>query len=174
MKHQQTGKICALKVISRQSSNEPIAEQIEKEVTTKIDHPFIIKLNDSFKTPNKVYLVMDFLSYGDILSLTSKRGILREEEAKFYIIEIILALEHLHKMNIIHKNLKPDNILISKEGHVVVTDYGLQTVSHSVYLLYLLFFSVYFSLFFYFFFSLFHFLFPYFFLFLYRLTMVNL
>lgn len=75
---------------------------------------------------------MDYLSYGDILSLTSKRGMLREEEAKFYIIEIILALEHLHKLNIIHRDLKPDNILISREGHVVVTDYALQSVSHSV------------------------------------------
>lgn len=75
---------------------------------------------------------MDYLSYGDILSLTSKRGMLREEEAKFYIIEIILALEHLHKLNIIHRDLKPDNVLISREGHVVVTDYGLQSVSHSV------------------------------------------
>lgn len=75
---------------------------------------------------------MDYLSYGDILSLTSKRGMLREEEAKFYIIEIILALEHLHKLNIIHRDLKPDNILINREGHVVVTDYGLQSVSHSV------------------------------------------
>lgn len=75
---------------------------------------------------------MDYLSYGDILSLTSKRGILCEDEAKFFIIEIILALEHLHKLNIIHRDLKPDNILISREGHVVVTDYGLQSVSHSV------------------------------------------
>lgn len=67
---------------------------------------------------------------GDILCITKRRGVLRETEAKFYIVELILALEFLHSNNIIHKNIKPDNILLQNDGHIAVTDYGLESIEH--------------------------------------------
>ena len=68
---------------------------------------------------------MEFLAGGDLMTLLMKKDILTEEESKFYIAEIILAVASIHKMNYIHRDLKPDNILIGKDGHVKISDFGL-------------------------------------------------
>ena len=67
----------------------------------------------------------------DLMSLLIKKDIWLEEEARFYISEIILSVESLHKMNYIHRDLKPDNILIGKDGHIKLSDFGL--CKHTVY-----------------------------------------
>ncbi len=58
------------------------------------------------------------------MSLLMKKDILSEDEAKFYTAETLLALDAVHKMNYIHRDLKPDNILIGKDGHIKLTDFG--------------------------------------------------
>ena len=68
---------------------------------------------------------MDFLPGGDLMTLLMKKDILSEEESRFYIAETILSIESVHKVNFIHRDLKPDNVLIDKEGHVKLTDFGL-------------------------------------------------
>lgn len=68
---------------------------------------------------------MEFLAGGDLMSLLIKKDVWLEEEAKFYIAEIIVSVESLHKMNYIHRDLKPDNILIGKVGHIKLSDFGL-------------------------------------------------
>jgi serine/threonine kinase 38 len=67
---------------------------------------------------------MEFLPGGDLMSLLMKKDILSEDEAKFYTAETLLALDAVHKMNYIHRDLKPDNILIGKDGHIKLTDFG--------------------------------------------------
>ena len=68
---------------------------------------------------------MEFAPGGDLMTLLIKKDILSENEAKFYIAETLLALDSVHKMNYIHRDLKPDNILINKWGHIRLTDFGL-------------------------------------------------
>ncbi len=68
---------------------------------------------------------MEFLGGGDLMTLLIKQDILTEDCARFYIAELILAVESLHKMNFIHRDLKPDNILIDNEGHLKLSDFGL-------------------------------------------------
>lgn len=68
---------------------------------------------------------MEFLSGGDFMTLLMRKDILSEEESRFYIAEIISSIETVHGMNYIHRDLKPDNILIDKEGHIKLTDFGL-------------------------------------------------
>lgn len=70
-------------------------------------------------------MVMDFLAGGDLMTLLMRKDILTEEESRFYIAETILAIESVHKVNYIHRDLKPDNILLDKHGHVKLTDFGL-------------------------------------------------
>lgn len=82
-------------------------------------------LKYSFQDDMNLYIVMEFLSGGDLMTLLMRKDILSEEESRFYIAEIILALESVHKLNYIHRDLKPDNVLLDKEGHIKLTDFGL-------------------------------------------------
>mmetsp|Transcript_5175 Transcript_5175/g.3634 ORF Transcript_5175/g.3634 Transcript_5175/m.3634 type:complete len:134 (+) Transcript_5175:516-917(+) len=68
---------------------------------------------------------MDFLPGGDLMTLLMRKDVLSEEESRFYIAETILAIESVHKANYIHRDLKPDNILLDKYGHIKLTDFGL-------------------------------------------------
>lgn len=82
-------------------------------------------LKASFKDENYLYLVMEYLPGGDFMTLLMKKDILSEKEAKFYMAEMVLAVESVHKMNYIHRDLKPDNILIDQNGHIKLSDFGL-------------------------------------------------
>ena len=68
---------------------------------------------------------MEFLAGGDLMTLLMRKDILSEEESRFYIAETILAIESVHKHNYIHRDLKPDNILLDRDGHIKLTDFGL-------------------------------------------------
>ena len=74
---------------------------------------------------------MEFLQGGDFMSLLMKKDILSEDESRFYIAELILCVEAVHNMNCIHRDLKPDNILIGKNGHIKLSDFGLSKLSVS-------------------------------------------
>mmetsp|Transcript_26020 Transcript_26020/g.25619 ORF Transcript_26020/g.25619 Transcript_26020/m.25619 type:complete len:136 (+) Transcript_26020:307-714(+) len=72
---------------------------------------------------------MEYLPGGDLMTILIKRDILPEAEARFYIAEMIMAVDSVHKLNYIHRDLKPDNILIDSQGHVKLSDFGLCKMS---------------------------------------------
>ncbi|KAG7402360.1 hypothetical protein PHYBOEH_000068 [Phytophthora boehmeriae] len=128
VRHSTTGKVHAMKIISKQfiiDKESVHYMQTERDVMTKIRHPFVIGLNYAFQTESKVYLVMDYQSGGELFSYLKEEGTFTEDATRFYLAEMILALEHLHGHDIIHRDLKPENILISAEGHIKLTDFGL-------------------------------------------------
>lgn len=79
----------------------------------------------SFQDENFLYLGMEYLSGGDLMTFLMKKDILTEEEARFYIAEIIIAVDSAHKINYIHRDLKPDNVLLDSNGHIKLSDFGL-------------------------------------------------
>ena len=97
----------------------------EKKVLASSNHPFIVKLRYSFQSSDLLFLVMDYCPGGDLSHYLSREGRFSEEKAKIYICEVVLALEHLHKQNIIYRDLKPENIVLDKDGHALLTDFGL-------------------------------------------------
>ena len=72
-----------------------------------------------------MYLVIDYCSGGDLSNLLAKNFILDEGSSRFYIAELVLAIEHLHQNNIVYRDLKPENILNSADGHIKLADFGL-------------------------------------------------
>ena len=97
----------------------------ERNVLSILNYPFIVKLNYAFQTNDKLFLLLDYCPGGDLSKQLSIQTRFSEDKAKFYICEIILALGELHKHDIIFRDLKPDNIIIDKEGHAMLTDFGL-------------------------------------------------
>lgn len=97
----------------------------ERNVLSVTNHPFIVKLNYSFQSNDKLFLILDYCPGGDLAEHLSKEKRFTEERAKIYLCEIILALEDLHKRDIIFRDLKPDNVVLDYEGHAQLTDFGL-------------------------------------------------
>ena len=97
----------------------------ERNVLSVTDHPFIVKLNYSFQSSDKLFLILDYASGGDLAEHLTRERKFSEDRAKIYLCEIILALEDLHKRDIIFRDLKPDNVVLDNEGHALLTDFGL-------------------------------------------------
>lgn len=97
----------------------------EKDALACLDTPYVVKLHFSFQDAKNLYLVMEFLQGGDLMTILMKYDILTEEQTRFYIAETALAVNSVHKLNLIHRDLKPDNILLDRGGHVKLTDFGL-------------------------------------------------
>jgi serine/threonine protein kinase len=89
------------------------------------DSKFLVKLHSTFQDRKYVYLVMEYVSGGDLLHLLIEEDIFTEEDTKFYIAELIVAIEEIHSRNFIHRDIKPDNILIDPSGHIKISDFGL-------------------------------------------------
>ena len=96
----------------------------ECNVLKQSNCPFILKLHYSFQTPENLYMILDYCPIGD-LSYQIQLNLMEEDEAKFYIAELILAIEYLHQHDIIYRDLKPENILIDADGHLKLADFGL-------------------------------------------------
>lgn len=97
----------------------------ERDILALAKNDWIVELKCSFQDEKYLYLVMEFLQGGDLMTLLMEKDILSEEESRFYIAETIMAVETVHSLNYIHRDLKPDNLLIGKDGHVKLSDFGL-------------------------------------------------
>jgi serine/threonine protein kinase len=97
----------------------------ERNILTHIDHPFIISLKMAFQTPSKFYFVLEYAPGGELFYHLRRCGSFRVEQVKLYAAEIALALDHLHQLGIVYRDLKPENLLLDAAGHVKLTDFGL-------------------------------------------------
>ena len=114
-----------MKKISMVKKNQVDHIKTERRILELIDHPFINKLKYAFQTEQKLYLVTDYCPGGELFFHIQRVERFDEEAAKFYAGQIILAVEHLHKNNIIYRDLKPENVLIDRKGFIKITDFGL-------------------------------------------------
>ena len=132
----KTGTIVAIKKIKKDTlfdKNQIKHTLDEQDFLSKIDSPWIVELKASFQEGDYLYLVMEYLPGGDLIGLLIARDIFTEEEAKFFTSEMILAIDSIHDLNCIHRDIKPDNILIGKDGHIKLTDFGLAKIPDNVF-----------------------------------------
>uniref|UniRef100_A0A8B9XC51 non-specific serine/threonine protein kinase n=1 Tax=Bos mutus grunniens TaxID=30521 RepID=A0A8B9XC51_BOSMU len=125
------GQLYAMKVLKKASLKvrDRIRTKMERDILVEVNHPFIVKLHYAFQTEGKLYLILDFLRGGDVFTRLSKEVLFTEEDVKFYLAELALALDHLHQLGIVYRDLKPENILLDEIGHIKLTDFGLSKES---------------------------------------------
>jgi len=130
----QQGKIYAMKVqkktliVHDEEANEEKhinkSVKMERDVLLAVRHPFIVDLHYAFQAGGKLYLVMEYLAGGELFMQLEKEGRMMEDAAIFYLSQVVLAIEHLHKQGIIYRDLKPENIMLDREGYIKLTDFG--------------------------------------------------
>ncbi|PWA89378.1 protein kinase superfamily protein [Artemisia annua] len=130
-KKRTTGDLFAIKVLKkadmiRKNAVESILA--ERDILISVRNPFVVRFFYSFTCRENLYLVMEYLNGGDLYSLLRNLGCLDEDVARIYIAEVVLALEYLHSLRVVHRDLKPDNLLIAHDGHIKLTDFGLSKV----------------------------------------------
>ena len=120
----------AIKVLNKKkidTKNLRKSINTERTLLSNLNHPFIMKLNYAFQTKQSLYFITNFMHGGELNYhiYKEKNNYFSEEKTKFYAAEIILGLDYLHKNNCIYRDLKPENVLIDKNGHIKLTDFGL-------------------------------------------------
>lgn len=136
VRHKATNKLFAMKAISKEKVFKcRILRYIkaEQSILCSVRHPFIVRIEAAFQNAKKLFMLLQYCpgyslhsnNRGDVNELLVAKGHLSEEVARLYASEILLALEELHKRNIIFRDLKPANVLFDEDGHALLTDFGL-------------------------------------------------
>jgi serine/threonine protein kinase len=129
--NRETQELVAIKTIHKTQLVE--AHKIhtvisERNILGRTNHPFIVSLKFAFQTPSKFYLGLEYAPGGELFYLVQRFGILPIENIRLYLAEIGLALDHLHSLGVIYRDLKLENILLDELGHIKLTDFGLAKV----------------------------------------------
>ncbi|KAG9154076.1 hypothetical protein Leryth_000563 [Lithospermum erythrorhizon] len=127
-REKKTGNIYAMKKLKKSemlSRGQVEHVKAERNLLAEVASHCIVKLYYSFQDVEFLYLIMEYLPGGDMMTLLMREDILSEDVARFYIAQSVLAIESIHKHNYIHRDIKPDNLLLDKNGHMKLSDFGL-------------------------------------------------
>ncbi|KAJ2845811.1 rim15, signal transduction response regulator, partial [Coemansia brasiliensis] len=128
-KKRSTGVYYAIKILKKAdmiAKNQISNVKAERAIMmAQTGSPFVVRLLYTFQSRTNLYLVMEYLNGGDCAALLKAIGMLPEEWTRQYLAEVVLGIEDLHSRNVVHRDLKPDNLLIDAEGHLKLTDFGL-------------------------------------------------
>ncbi|KAJ6911262.1 serine/threonine-protein kinase tricorner-like [Populus alba x Populus x berolinensis] len=121
-REKSTGHVYAMKKLKK---SEMLRRGQKRNLLAEVDSNCIVKLYCSFQDEEYLYLIMEYLPGGDMMTLLMRKDTLTEDEARFYVGETVLAIESIHKHNYIHRDIKPDNLLLDRNGHMKLSDFGL-------------------------------------------------
>jgi serum/glucocorticoid-regulated kinase 2 len=129
VRKKDNGQMYAMKILKKKVIEKKKQEghiQTERNVLISMkEHPFFVKIHYSFQTEKNLYFIIDYCPGGEIFGMLQKRHRLSENETRFYAAQLILAIEFLHKKNILYRDLKPENVLIDSDGYLKIADFGL-------------------------------------------------
>jgi len=121
-------KVYALKMMRKKEmvvKKQVTHIRAERNLLAAADNTWLVKLHFSFQDDTFLYLVMEYCAGGDLMTILMREDILSEECTKFYMAELAMAIKSVHDLKFVHRDLKPDNVLISTAGHVKLSDFGL-------------------------------------------------
>jgi serine/threonine protein kinase len=127
-KEKKTGEISALKVLRKDfvvKRNQVEHTKTERSVLGYVNHPFIVGMKMAFQSKDKLYFVLDYCPGGELFYHLGRIGRFSEDRARFYAAEIVLAISYVHQLEIVYRDLKPENVLLDAQGHIRLTDFGL-------------------------------------------------
>ncbi|XP_071999693.1 rho-associated protein kinase 2 isoform X3 [Engystomops pustulosus] len=126
VRHKNTQKVYAMKLLSKfemiKRSDSAFFWE-ERDIMAFANSPWVVQLNCAFQDEKYLYMVMEYMPGGDLVNLMSNYDV-PEKWAKFYTAEVVLALDAIHSMGLIHRDVKPDNMLLDKYGHLKLADFG--------------------------------------------------
>ena len=127
-------QLFAIKQVKKKSQSESAIEAMYREVNVmnSVEHAHIIKYFETYEESNYIYLVMELCENGS-LEDKIKDGPLKEEDAAKYLFQVAKALEHCHSINLIHRDIKPDNLMFGSDGEVKLIDFGLSLIRKGSY-----------------------------------------
>jgi serine/threonine protein kinase len=131
VKNENNNKLYAMKILDKKyivKKNQVSHTQTERAMLEKLKHPFIVRLNYAFQDSKRLYFLTEFLQGGELFFHLRRNSGYKEKAVRFYMCQILLALEYMHNNNYIYRDLKPENILIDKEGNIKLTDFGLSKI----------------------------------------------
>ena len=105
--------------------------KLEKDILYNVEHPFIVSMDYVFQNDFRIYFLMNFIKGGELYRHLNRMKRFSEEQARFFIAQIILAIGHLHKKNILYRDLKPENVLFNEDGYLLLADFGLAKMTKS-------------------------------------------
>ena len=125
-KHIPTGKEVAIKIIDKTQLNPSSLQKLFREVRIMkhLDHPNIVKLYQVIETDKTLYLVMEYASGGEVFDYLVAHGRMKEKEARAKFRQIVSAVEYLHQMHIVHRDLKAENLLLDADMNIKIADFG--------------------------------------------------
>lgn len=135
VRHKGTGLVCAMKTVKRRKCSSKTSEaerkrraekdKLETKILESMSHPFIVHLYKTFRSDEKLFIIMECLQGGELYVHLKKYGRFTLAMVKFYSAEICIAQEYLHRKSIVYRDLKPENVVVDSGGHAVLTDFGL-------------------------------------------------
>lgn len=129
--HRETGELYAIKMIDKHKVSDSSAVQREIKILKQLQHKYVVSMHEFIEDENYYYLVMDYVSGGDLMDFVVNYGSIDEEASREIIRQVVCCVKYFHNLGISHRDLKPDNILIASDSPVAIkiSDFGLAKIS---------------------------------------------
>lgn len=127
-KHKSTDEVLAIKMLKKsfiKKRKQEAHTQTERSVLGEIKHPFIVQLKYAFQNKEKLYFALEYCPGGELFYHLQKVGEFDEDVTRFYAAQLVLVIGYLHENDIIYRDMKPENVLISEDGYIKLADFGL-------------------------------------------------
>lgn len=128
VKLKANNKYYAMKILTKKNvklRHQEVHTKAERDLMVRINCPFIVSIKFAFQDATNLYIITEFMQGGEMFFHMHREKRFDDDKTKFYVVEMVLAIEFMHKNKMLYRDLKPENIMVDKNGHIKLTDFGL-------------------------------------------------